>query len=511
MKYHKEDCAKYVCSIMADGWTDKRGRTLINFLVNCPRGTMFVESVDASSYSKDGQKLFELLDKFVEKVGKENVVQVITDSAAANVLAGRFLEAKYEQLYWTPCAAHCLDLMLEDIFKIPRLKKTFERGIAVHGYIYNRPTLLNMMRRYTNLKNLIKPAKTRFATAFLTLSRMHQQKNNLRKMVTSEDWTSSKSAKEPQGKRMAQTLLMPSFWNTVVFALKVLGPLVKVLRFVNTEKKPPMGYIYEVMDRAKECIASSFDHKEEKYNEIFEIIDKRWDVQLHRPLHAAAHFLNPEFFYPKALEVQRDHEVMNGFYECMQRLVPDVTVQDLITNEMSIYMKAESLFGKAVAIRQRNTRAPADWWASYGSYTPNLQTFAIKVLSLTCSSSGCEQNWSVFEHLHSKKRNRLEQRLNDLVYVKYNRTLRFRYDMRNTLDPISLQNIDESNEWLLGRMDGESDEDNEPVFDDDDSLTWATVARASGVEESSHASRATSSRSKAQPRISKPSTLTPLQ
>ncbi|GMP90500.1 hypothetical protein CsSME_00041600 [Camellia sinensis var. sinensis] len=69
-----------------------------------------------------------------------------------------------------------------------------------------------------------------------------------------------------------------------------------------------------------------------------------------------------------------------------------------------------------------------------------------------------------------------------------------------------------SNEWLLGRMDGESDEDNEPVFDDDDDgLTWATVARASGVEERSHASRATSLRSKAQPRISKSSTLTPLQ
>ncbi|XP_028125745.1 uncharacterized protein LOC114322598 [Camellia sinensis] len=192
IKNHKEDCGKYGCSIMADGWTDKRGRTLINFLVNYPRGTMFVESVDASSYSKDGQKLFELLDKFVEKVGKENVVQVITDSAAANVLAGRFLEAKYEHLYWIPCVAHCLDLMLEDIFKIPRLKKIFERGMAVHGYIYNRPSLLNMMRRYKNLKNLIKPAKTRFTTAFLTLSRMHQQKNNLRKMVASEDWTSSK-------------------------------------------------------------------------------------------------------------------------------------------------------------------------------------------------------------------------------------------------------------------------------------------------------------------------------
>ncbi|XP_028108499.1 uncharacterized protein LOC114307307 [Camellia sinensis] len=441
MKNHKEDCAKYGCSIMADGWTDKRGRTLINFLVNCPRGTMFVESVDASSYSKDGQKLFKLLDKFVEKVGKENAVQVIIDSAATNV---RFLEAKYEHLYWTPCAAHCLDLMLEDILKIPRLKKTFERGIAIHGYIYNRLTLLNMMRRYTNLKNLIEPVKSRFATAFLTLSRMHQQKNNLRKMVTSEDWTSSKWAKEPQGKRMAQTLLMSSFWNTVVFALKVSGPLVKVLRLVDTEKKPPMGYIYEAMDRAKECIASSFDHKEEKYNEIFEIIDKRWDVQYLRPLHAVAHFLNPEFFYPKALRV---------FLASLLRLGKEIQGHQLIGGHHMV-LKLQT-----------------------------CKTFAIKVFSLTCSSSGCERNWSVFEHLYSKKRNRLEQRLNDLVFVKYNRTLRFRYDIRNTLDPISLQNIDESNEWLLGRMDGESDEDNGPVFDDDDGLTWATVVRAFGVEE----------------------------
>ncbi|KAL7160916.1 hypothetical protein ACSBR2_041541 [Camellia fascicularis] len=39
-------------------------------------------------------------------------------------------------------------------------------------------------------------------------------------------------------------------------------------------------------------------------------------------------------------------------------------------------------------------------------------------------------------------------------------------------------------------MDGESDEDNEPMFDDDDGLTWATVVRASRIEESSYATRA---------------------
>ena len=29
--------------------------------------------------------------------------------------------------------------------------------------------------------------------------------------------------------------------------------------------------------------------------------------------------------------------------------------------------------------------------------TPELQKFAIRVLSLTCSALGCERNWSTFE------------------------------------------------------------------------------------------------------------------
>ena len=47
------------CSVMSDGWTDMRGRTLLNFLVHCPRGTMFMRSVDASAHVKDEEPLVE--------------------------------------------------------------------------------------------------------------------------------------------------------------------------------------------------------------------------------------------------------------------------------------------------------------------------------------------------------------------------------------------------------------------------------------------------------------------
>ena len=114
------------------------------------------------------------------------------------------LEKKRPHLYWTPCAAHCLDLILEDIGKLPHIKKTIERAISISGYIYNRTGLLNMMRRFTEQRELLRPAKTRFATAFITLSCINEQRNNLRKMFTSSDWIESKWANEQKGKKCSQ-------------------------------------------------------------------------------------------------------------------------------------------------------------------------------------------------------------------------------------------------------------------------------------------------------------------
>ena len=62
---------------------------LINFFVNTPSGSMFVRSIDASSFSKTGERIFELLDTFVVEMGVENVVQVVTDNGANYKLAGK--------------------------------------------------------------------------------------------------------------------------------------------------------------------------------------------------------------------------------------------------------------------------------------------------------------------------------------------------------------------------------------------------------------------------------------
>nr|KAJ0187801.1 hypothetical protein LSAT_V11C900463330 [Lactuca sativa] len=181
MSENEAEKTTYGCSLMANGWRDRKGRALINFLVNTPRGSMFLESVDASSYSHTSDNLFILFDHFIKQVGPRDVVQVVTDSASNNVFVGKLVEEKYPHIYWTPCAAHCIDFIFEDIFKFPYLKRTLDKAITVYTYIYNRILLLNMMREFTGKKDMVRPAKTRFATTFITLNCFKANKRNLKK------------------------------------------------------------------------------------------------------------------------------------------------------------------------------------------------------------------------------------------------------------------------------------------------------------------------------------------
>ena len=108
---------------MCDGWLDAKGRTLLNFLVQFPKGTMFIKSVNASTQVKEATLLCELLDGVLQEIGLENVVQIITDNATNYVAVCRLLMERHPSLFWSPCAAHCIDLMLEDVWEIPFIKK----------------------------------------------------------------------------------------------------------------------------------------------------------------------------------------------------------------------------------------------------------------------------------------------------------------------------------------------------------------------------------------------------
>ncbi|XP_049934773.1 uncharacterized protein LOC126410235 [Nymphaea colorata] len=133
---------------------------------------------------------------------------------------------------------------------------------------------------------------------------------------------------------------------------------------------------------------------------------------------------------------------------------------------------------QSVVVLARTTMRPDLWWNRYGFDCPKLARFAIKVLSQTCSASGCERNWSVFQRIHSKKRNKLEhKRLNDLVFVRYNMRLKQRELQKTSarkhtsqFDPISLENFDDLEPWI--------EEEPATIFDDEDLECFKLEAEA---------------------------------
>ncbi|XP_020988556.2 uncharacterized protein LOC107458126 [Arachis duranensis] len=415
LKGHKEQWKKYGCSIMSDAWTDKRQQSIINFLVNSLTGTIFLKSIDASDYVKMGEKMFELLDGIVEEIGEQNVVQVVTDNGSNYVLAGKLLMEKRPNLFWTPCAAHCLNLMLEDIGKLPLIQKTIKSAISLVSFTYSHSSTLSMLRQFTNGKELVRHAVTRFATSFLSLERLYEEKGNLRRMFTSDEWVRNKLSREAKGREATKLLLGPPFGIMSSTPLRSWGLL--------------FG----------------------------------WNCQLHRPLHAAGHFLNPELFYDNP-RIELDLEVTKGWFECITRLVPSIAVQKKILEEQTLYKAGYGLFGSSFAKSQRKKISPAFWWRTYGHEAPNMRDLTIKILSLTCSASGCERNRSIFEHIHTKKRNRLDhERMESLVFIKYNQQLIERYNLKDEVDPIALNDIDECNEWLVGEI-------GTATFRDDDNM-----------------------------------------
>lgn len=179
-------------------------------------------------------------------VGAKNIVHIVVDNAAIYVAAGRFLETEFPKLYWSPCAAHCINLMLCDIRKLEEVNVAVTHASKITKYIYNHCCSLYLMRKHTGGKEILRPVPTRFATNFIALQSILAHKDTLREMVTYREWTSSAYAKDSKAKKIVDQVLDSGFWKQCGDIVKLTEPLVHVLRIVDSEDKHAMVFFIEL-------------------------------------------------------------------------------------------------------------------------------------------------------------------------------------------------------------------------------------------------------------------------
>ncbi|XP_026443024.1 uncharacterized protein LOC113342839 [Papaver somniferum] len=455
----REHWKRFGCSIMSDGWTDGKKRHLINFLVNCPKGSVFLKSVDASDRTNDADFIRKLVKEVIVDVGAENVVQFITDNGSNFKKAGKDLMLEYPHIFWTPCGAHCVQLMLEELgSKLPRTKTAVILGKRLVTYIYAHFQVLSLMRELTSA-DLHRSTKTRFATQYYTLESLQKYKTPLQMVFVNDRWVKTRFARENVGVNALKIVTNIKFWEDVDYSCRVLKPLVKVVRLVDIERKPTMHSFYEAMRIARDQLEKNLAEDNDTWVIVKAVFDKRWKNNFNHPLRCAAYYLNPSIFYkipahlmdngPKYIEIKR------GLHTAMEKLKTNEYELEMEITELRMYIDAYGILGSQTCKKRRDKDQPHDWWITYGGIdVPNLQKFAIRVLSLTSSASPCERNWSTFQNLHTKKRNRItQQKLNDSVFIQYNKKLQRRYkeiaeynDDGKARDPIFLDEHDENDE-----------------------------------------------------------------
>lgn len=225
-------------------------------------------------------------------------LQVITQNTPSYKTAGKLLEEKRRNLFWTPCATDCIDQMLEDFLKLRCVGECMEKGQQITKFIYSQSWLLDIMKtEFTQGKELLRPAVTRCASSFATLQSLLDHRIELRRMFQSSKWVSSRCSKASDGKEVEKIVQNTTFWKKVHFVVKSVDPIMQVLQKVDRGDSLSMPSIYYEMYRAKLAIKSIHRDDACKYGPFFDVVENHWNSLFFHPLYMAAHFLNPSYRY----------------------------------------------------------------------------------------------------------------------------------------------------------------------------------------------------------------------
>ncbi|XP_052170425.1 uncharacterized protein LOC127786803 [Diospyros lotus] len=204
-------------SIVSDGWTNVKHKPLINVLAVNSRGAMFMYAEDFSGVEKIGSAIAKFLLKAIEEIGPSNVLQVVTDNATNCKAAGHEIE---------------------------------KNGKAIVKYMNNHTQSLAMFRANSTLE-LLKVAKTRFASHYVLLKRLLDCKDALITIVVRDAWKEwvkqGDECTRTKGSMVAEIIRSEEFWEEVKNIIQIIKPIYLLIKFCDGEG-PKMGEFYEKMD-----------------------------------------------------------------------------------------------------------------------------------------------------------------------------------------------------------------------------------------------------------------------
>ncbi|KAL3686381.1 hypothetical protein R1sor_008955 [Riccia sorocarpa] len=401
-------------TISCDGWTNRNGRPQMNMLHISRHGELAHHHVDGNNETKSVVWIAEHIMRDIEERGSHNVLQFVADNASANILVGKLVRERYPHIIFGGCVAHGLDLLMEDIRKLPWVKDVVNDYKSFIKFIKNHHmTNAMFLDFFSNGGTLLKPTTTRFATNVIMLDRAWTLSSSLRRMVISDRWISW--ANDPQrppqtrtdAREAKETILDERFWDKVHDIVTMMENIFVLLRQVDSHKDF-LGQVF---------------WESHRWNGWTNII------------HTTAMLLNPAYLFDEERNEFSYHSfIMRDFQEYVTLFakgVLKISEEELIQYLHDVDKELDGItcldgsiwthIHREKALSERCRTSPMHSWAQAGRGAPKLRVIVMNIIGLTCAASACERAWSSYAYVHSLSRVRLSiPRQHKLVYIYHN-------------------------------------------------------------------------------------------
>ncbi|CAN1791169.1 hypothetical protein LINPERHAP1_LOCUS19161, partial [Linum perenne] len=145
------------------------------------------------------------------------------------------------------------------------------------------------------------------------------------------------------------------FWGYCLEIVKVVTPIMKLLRFVDSDEKPSLGYVYKGMTLIIEGIKNIYPDNESKYKPFIDIVEKRFDKHFRGDMHRAAYYFNPALAYNHTTTlIEFVKSAILNLFELKTYCTDDMAA----VKELKIYEETKGSFGQELAIRGRSVLHP---------------------------------------------------------------------------------------------------------------------------------------------------------
>uniref|UniRef100_A0A8R7V7E4 DUF659 domain-containing protein n=1 Tax=Triticum urartu TaxID=4572 RepID=A0A8R7V7E4_TRIUA len=160
------------CTVIVHSWKSKCTKSFVSVLVHCSKGTLFLRSIDVSEITEDFDELESMLSRVVEDVGAHNIVQIVMNDVSPHMqMARQYVLDKYDSFFFTLCADHCINLLLEKIAALEHVSEVLMKAREITWFLYDHALPMKLKGRYVQ-EEILSSSYLKFVAMFITLERI---------------------------------------------------------------------------------------------------------------------------------------------------------------------------------------------------------------------------------------------------------------------------------------------------------------------------------------------------